>query len=42
MQTSKTILSRSKKYSSKFGASKKVNSQRADKLLKTEDFEKKR
>ena len=34
-------LSRSIKYSSKFGASKKVNSQRPDKLLKTKFFEKK-
>ena len=38
MQTSVTILSRSTKYSSKFGASKKVNS---DYLLKTKYFEKK-
>ena len=41
MQTSITILSSSTKYSSKFGASKKVNSQRPAKLLKTKYFKKK-
>ena len=42
LQTSITILSRSIKYSSKIGASKKVKRQRPDKLLKTNCFEKKR
>ena len=41
MQTSITILSRSKKKSSKFGAIKNVNSERPDKLLNTEYFGKK-
>ena len=41
LQTSITNLSHSTDYSNKFGASKKLNSQRPDKLLKTEYFEKK-